>query len=356
MGEDAIFKNIEYGVELLIITYNSFVLYSRFNILYSVNMVFLITGPDTYRARQKLRELKDKFLKEVDPSGLNIHTVIGPTLAVEGVRHYLESQPLLARRRFIIFENVLSHKKKEVIEAILSALERENNRKAGEDNIAVFFDDDEPAAKNKLYSWLIKHAHVSRFTPLQGHELVAWTESEWLGRGRQIDQRAIKRLIASTGNDLWQLSGEIKKIDAYLEAGVIVDEKTIALIAREPFDDNIFAFTDAVLNGDLGKSAPMLMEHLEREMAPQQLVALLEKQFRVLLLLASAPVGHMPPTLPGIHPYMVRKLWPLAKQYGIVRLKKIYAALGQVDVDLKSSVGDAKILLLTFLTLCSKVS
>ena len=319
-------------------------------------MVFLITGPDTYRARRKLRELKDKFLKEVDPSGLNIHTVIGPTLTVEGVRHHLESQPLLARRRFVIFENVLSPKKKEVIEALVAALEREGNRKEGEDNIAIFFEDDEPTAKNKLHSWLIKHAHLLRFAALQGHELAAWTEDEWRRRGRQIDKRAMRRLLASTGNDLWQLSGEIKKIDAYLEAGAIVDEKTVILIAKEPFYDNIFAFTDAVLNGDLKKSAPMLMEHLEREMAPPQLVALLEKQLRVLLLLAEAPAGRMPPTLPGIHPYMVRKLWPLAKQYSTARLKKIYADLGQVDVDLKSSAGDAKTLLLTFLTSCSKVS
>ncbi|KKU49108.1 DNA polymerase III subunit delta [Candidatus Uhrbacteria bacterium RIFCSPLOWO2_12_FULL_46_10] len=313
-------------------------------------MVFLITGPDTYRARLKLRELKDKFLKEVDPSGLNMRTVNGATLTLEGVRHYLESQPLLARRRLMIFENVLSHKKLEVLEAVFGALEREQERKEGEDNIVIFFEGEEPTTKNHLHAWLVKHAHLLRFALLQGRELEQWVEDEWRGRGRRIDPRAVKRLIVSTGNDLWKLSNEIQKIDAYLEAGVMMDEKAVALMAEEPFDDNIFSFTDAVIGGDLKKSAPMLMEHLARELAPQQLIALLEKQLRVLLLLAEAPASRSAPTLPGIHPYMVKRLWATARRSDIKRLKKIYADLMKVDIDLKSSTGDFKTLLLTFLT------
>src|SRR3989338_6597082 len=258
-------------------------------------MVFLITGPDTYRARQKLHELKAKFLREVDPSGLNMHTVKGLALTLEEVRHHLESHPLLARRRFIVFDNVLSHKKAEVLQAIVQSLDREREQKEGEDNIAVFFEDEESSVKNKLHSWLVKHALLFRFPVLEGHNLLVWTEEEFNRRGRKITPRALRKLISSAGGNLWQLVNEIKKVDAYLEKDAIVEEVAVDLLINEALDDNIFAFVDAVVEGNLKKSALLLVEHLEREVSPQQLVALLEKQFRVLILLSKEKNQKTPP-------------------------------------------------------------
>ncbi|MBI3627096.1 hypothetical protein HY224_03555 [Candidatus Uhrbacteria bacterium] len=40
-------------------------------------MIFFLHGADTYRSRQKLKEIKDKFRKDVDPSGLNITVLDG---------------------------------------------------------------------------------------------------------------------------------------------------------------------------------------------------------------------------------------------------------------------------------------
>lgn len=312
-------------------------------------MVFLITGPDIYRARQKLAELKVKFLKEVDPSGLNMHTTLGSELDQEDIRHYLESQPFFARRRFVIFENVLSHKKPEVLRAIMDALLREQGRKEGEDNIVIFFEDEEPAAKNKLHLWLAQHAHLFRFPILEGHNLLVWVEDTFRQRGRAIAPKATRLLVASTGGDIWQLSREIQKIDSYLGKNEAVQEQTIGLMVNEMFDNNIFVLTDAIVEGDLKKSASLLTEHLARETSPQQLIALLEKQLRVMILLADAPAERAAPTLHGIHPYMAKKLLPIARRYEIERLKKIYADLMKVDIDLKSSAGDSKTLLLTFL-------
>jgi DNA polymerase III delta subunit len=102
--------------------------------------------------------------------------------------------------------------------------------------------------------------------------------------------------------------------------------------------------------GDLATAAPLLIGQLERSMNPSQLVALLEQQLRALLLLAAGGAGVVPRSRPGLHPHVVRKLAPLARRYDRARLRKIYADLAAVDVALKSSAGDAKTLLLTFLT------
>ena len=312
-------------------------------------MVFLITGPDTYRARQKLMELKNKFLKEVDPSGLNIRSVKSAALAPRAISHFLESQPLLARRRMVIFENILAEKKLVSEQDIIEALGREEDRVPGQSNIFIFFEDSESRAKSKLHSWLTKRAHLFRFPELTGGSLAAWVEAEFQRCQRTASAGAIRRLISVTGSDLWRLSGEIQKLDAFLEPDSSVDEQVVKLLIDEPFDSNIFLFIDAVLEGNIKQSSYLLMEHLGRETSPQQLVVLLEKPLRALILLTVDKKATPAENFSGIHPYMIKKLRPLAKRYDLHRLKDIYASLLAVDTAMKSSSGDAQTLLLNFL-------
>ena len=42
-------------------------------------MIIFLFGADTFRSRQKLKEIKDKFLREVDSSGMNMQTLDGKT-------------------------------------------------------------------------------------------------------------------------------------------------------------------------------------------------------------------------------------------------------------------------------------
>ena len=99
-------------------------------------MVFLITGPDTYRARQQLIELREKFCREVDPSGLNVVSLVGSTITRADVSNLIGTAPLLARRRFVVFEGLLTGGKTDVLDAIPKLLEREEA--AAQSNVIVF--------------------------------------------------------------------------------------------------------------------------------------------------------------------------------------------------------------------------
>lgn len=307
-------------------------------------MVFLVTGPDTFRARQKLQELREKFRREVDPTGLNLQTVDGRTMDVREVPHYFATTPFLARRRFVVFEHLLSAKKPDVHEAVRRFLEASRD----DGHIVVFYEEGPPTGRGGLASWLRQYARSQHFSVLEGRALTAWATAAFRERHRPIAPRALTRLLAATGQDLWRLSREVEKLNAYLEPGVVVDEATVTALVAPSFDDNVFALTDAVVAGNLTTGAPLLLEHLERSTTPPQLIALLEKSLRALLVIAESG-GRVSPNQTGIHPYLARRLAPLARRYDVARLKQIYADLAAVDVGLKTSAGDAKTLLLTFL-------
>lgn len=299
-------------------------------------MLFFITGPDTYRARQKLNELREKFRREVDPTGLNLETIDGATIDASSLRHRMYSAPLLARRRFIVFENLLTNKKSGVKDALGELLKKTID----DTNVIVLFEAEPPKGKQAILSWLKTHAHYQEFMPLQGRALTSWVESFCGERQRAIDTQASERLLAIFGNDLWRLSSEIKKIDAFLASGKTIDDKTVEALQSEQLPQDIFAFVDAVVRGDLAQSTKRLINHLQEGVSPQQLIALLEKQFRVLLILSEASSRRSAPTIEGVHPYIVTKLRPLARKYDYDRLKKIYADLAEIDVALKTTNTD----------------
>ena len=308
-------------------------------------MLFLLTGPDTYQARQKLNELKAKFRREVDPTGLNLLTVQGAAIDESALSHYLATAPLLARRRFVVIEDFFRHASIELQRAMAELLPKDSE----ESTVIVFFESTPSKSPTTVYRWLLQHAYVQQFSPLEGRALTAWAEAACSELQRTIEPHALVERLAVTSNDLWRLSHEIAKLDAYLMPQEVIRAADVQTVVGEPLADNIFELVDTIVSGAVKRSAPLLLQHLAQGLSAQQLVALLEKQLRLLILLAEA-TGSRPPHLEGVHPYVVKKLWPVAHKAEVPRLKKIYADLAEVDVDLKRSAGDARTLLLAFLT------
>jgi len=306
-------------------------------------MIFFITGPDTYRARRKLFDLRDKFSREVDASGLNLQTVDGSTVTVADLRHHLETFSFLARRRFIVFENLLIHKKTEILDAVLLILKKMDK----DSNVIVFFETNEPISKHALLPWLKKNSYFQSFDLLAKSQQIKFVEDEFKLRGRSIVPSAISLILNST-SDTWQIINAIEKIDAYLPVGSTVENNSVSVAVSEKINDNIFDLVDALIRNDIKKGAKLLMDQLAQGLSPQQLIALLETQLRILLLLSETQGRSL--NVPGVHPYVVKKLSPLASKVNFEHIKNVYAGLADLDISLKTIQIDPKTALLNFIT------
>jgi DNA polymerase III delta subunit len=311
-------------------------------------MVFFVTGPDTYRARQFVRDLKEKFCRDVDQSGLNVATVAGGSLNRTDLANLISTAPLLARRRFVVIADVLTAGKPEVLNDLVPLLEREAASAQG--NVVVFLEAVRPTKKHPLLTWLSTHARGTSFPLLVGDALTRWVTAELKRRGRIITVAARQRLLAMVGADTWRLGAELAKLDAALHVGRTVDEDAVATYVTPTLAGDVFGFVDAAVAGEANQAARVLRATFEAGASPAQLVALLEQALRVLLVLVAAPTGRAAPALavPGVHPYVVRKLAPLARRLTVTHLAAAYRRLADLDATLKTSGADPETLLTTF--------
>ncbi len=310
-------------------------------------MLFYITGPDTHRALDKLNELKEKFLRDVDPSGLSVSTVDGSILVGANLSGVFETGSLFGRRRFIVVRNLLKSKDKTIADTTKALLGNHGKTaKTAEENLIVFFEDEEPAAKSPLHTWLKAHAHTQHFPLLSGRTLEAWVMAELKKQHRQIEPAALRLLIERVGADTWSLSRELARLSNYLEPEAPVTTSVVESLIRPSLEEEIFPLIDAILAGDLRRSAPMLVGYLDQGENVQALVALLETQLRTLIVLAENPRA----TPSGVHPFVIKKLSPLARRYRPDDLKKIYERLADLDMQLKTTSDDPTTLLLSLLT------
>lgn len=306
-------------------------------------MIFLVAGPDTYRAREKISALRDKFEREVDASGLNIHTIDGSALTEADLAHAFDVSPLLARRRFIVIEGLMNNKNKKLQEAVLNRLKNEKDEKDG--NIVVLYEEQPPKGTSSLFAWLMQHAHAQTFSDLSGAALTRWVNQLAESRERTLLPAATSELINIHSADLWGLANDFNKLDAHFAAGTTITDADVRALCGDPHSDDIFLLVDSIVTGNLKKSAPMLLEHLARGLSPQQLIGLLEKQFSILIRLLS---GDKNPS--GVHPFVVKKLTQVSAATTLDNIKNAYHELAEVDLELKSSTTSPQTILLQYLS------
>lgn len=303
-------------------------------------MIFLITGPDTFRVQQKLQALKAKFEQEVDASGLNMHEVKGATLKIEELAHAFDAMPLLARRRFVVINNVLSNKNVKLHEAILVRLKAD----VKDGNIVVFVEEEPPTIKSPLFDWLMSNAIAQSFATLTGANLSRWFRQYASSLGREVVPQAERLLLDLHGGDLWGLVSDLKKLDAFLPLKQTIVAADVTALCESPYHEDIFRLVDAMLAGDTKTGVMLLDESLANGLAPLQLVGLLEKQLAVLVAILKGANE-----LSGVHPFVFKKLKAVAVHTTLEKVRQAYVDLAQIDVTLKSSTTSPAVLLTQFL-------
>ena len=53
--------------------------------MYNTIMIIFLYGADTFRSREKLKSLKDRFIREVDRSGLNLIELDGEKAGINDI-------------------------------------------------------------------------------------------------------------------------------------------------------------------------------------------------------------------------------------------------------------------------------
>jgi DNA polymerase-3 subunit delta len=323
-------------------------------------MIIFLYGPDTFRSRQKLKEIKEKFIKEIDKSALNIEILDGQTLETSEFEKAVSTPSFLAKKRLVIIEDLISKNKGQKIQKELLETLDKNGLK---DTIVVFWEGGLTEVKTKksksklskqrsnlFFARLKKEKYAQEFKLLTEAEVHRWATKEIKARGGKIQAPALRLLTDLVGNDLWQMNSEIDKLLAFAQNKSITIADVNNLV-KTKLDDNIFKLTDALGQKNKKLALKLISDQLKSGTQPTELLAKVTWQFRNLLLVKGFvkengegyPSSRLTYQL-GLHPFVIKKTMAQVRSHQLPQLKKNYQHLLTIDYKIKTSQINPEIL------------
>src|SRR3989344_4677999 len=190
-------------------------------------MLIVLHGPDTFRSLRSLEEIKEKFKRDVDPTGSSIVVFDADAEDADRLHNALFASSFFARRRLVVVKNILraNVSVRAIVEKTL-----ETSPEMGE-HIVVCWEDKEigkPAKRSgkgvvkktkkntvtskALEGLLLRSPYVKYFGEFSGAELVRWVAEECKRMSVEIDPSAAEEFARRVGGDLWRADSELQKV------------------------------------------------------------------------------------------------------------------------------------------------
>ena len=129
---------------------------------------------------------------------------------------------------------------------------------------------------------------VERYDRLGPGDVTAWVKARAALAGVTLRPDALEALASAIGPDTERIENEIGKLAAWAKGEPVTGPDVHGLVSGA-IESEVFDLTKAVVRRDVRTAAPLLERLLAEGSAPQQILALLLWQFRVLLFAASDP-------------------------------------------------------------------
>lgn len=305
-------------------------------------MILFFHGADTFRSRQKLREVLEKFRRDVDPQGYNMTKLHGSDCSVQQIIGSLTAAPFMARKRLVLVEGLS--------EMDMSDDEEENLSQAAEaalDADVVFIVWEAALTKTQLkglvFDTLKLSPYTTEFAALDQAQIGSWMRQRLQQAGIQLDNAAWAHLSLAVEDDLYRASSETDKIIAYAQA---FGKNTLALADVKVFvagglRDDVFALVDTVTQGRPKDSLALLHDQIQSGSHPLELNSLLFRQYRLLQQVMDGQnqglTSEKIASLYKMHPFVAKKLSGQSRRMQAHQIRRAYDTLVRLDSDIKGS-------------------
>ncbi len=322
-------------------------------------MIAAFYGKDGFSAHEALAALT----KELDSDGASGEGLAGNTVRIEGrtakpdeLLGICQTVPFLAAHRLVVVDGLLGR-----FEQDFSRRGRAPRRAKSEESALgawqPFIDalphlpetttlvlmDGAVGARNPFLKALPKGARVQEFKPLAQADVAGWILRRSARHGVTVHARAVAVLAQLVGNQLWLLDSELEKLATYANGAEVTEDDVRALVsfARDP---NIFAMVDAVVEGRTRDSIELLHRLLQEGEAPQRLLAVVARQYRLLLMAKELLEQRVrPPEISArleVQGFVIQRLLQQAPLYTIDKLRRAYRLLLDADLSVKRGIHD----------------
>jgi DNA polymerase-3 subunit delta len=317
-------------------------------------MFYIIYGDDNYRCHEALEDIR-VGLGSPEMVSINTTALDGRKLTTRELSDVCSVVPFMSPTRLVIVDGLLKRFQAGEKASRSNGNGDENGNSPLKDwqnitayiktmpqttTLVLFEADLDAKASNPLLKTLSPAADkVLQLNEIKGKELTGWIRAYTANNGGKMSATATNLLADYIGGDLWSLTGEINKLITFCIGREITenDVKEVSSFARE---ENIFALVDSVLEGRTKEAQHMLHRMLRYGTAPQQILAMIERQLAIVLRVKDMgqdlPMQEIKERL-GLHPrYPIDKTLKQARTFTIARLRKCFHCLLDTDVAIKT--------------------
>lgn len=332
------------------------------------SQIYIFFGEDDFSLRQKLDRWKQEFAKKYSPEAVVLVERGEDEVAIINALDQATSPSLFAAKKLVIARDCLPKKASETRlgDYILNLIDR-----GPENAFVVFWETARPdrrlGAVKKIFA---AKANQTEFTLPHGRVLNAWIKAYAKLSGATMDEEAIEALAVYLGRDLyeekkiagrvvdrreafdlWQAHSEIRKLSAYSPS---ITAAAVKALVKPRVPENVFALTDELVKKDRRKVFEILEQLLGQSNTDEKssvikIVGLLAEHIRSLLLIKIMQEARLAPEA------MADKLgWSSGRVYVLTKnaaaqslpqLRKLVDRLAEIDLKLKSSDDNPRLLL-----------
>lgn len=313
---------------------------------------YIFHGDDDLRIEEEVGKLRAKI--NTSPNAdLNSAEFDGAQTPIGEILSAVMAYPFLSDKRLVIVRDLLAwitrkgagETGKKALEALMTTLPMLPDWAR-----LIFWEREKLSESHKIVK--LAQSDERGFEKLY---LVPKDSTEWiLKRAREvynveIEPAAAVALASVTGSDLRGADNELIKLIAFVDGEHPIRESDVALLTPYVQDASMFDMIDALAEGR-GKAASALMYRLlEQQEDPFTILGMINRQFRLLLMARDhLDRGGSPKdigTALSVHPFVGEKLAKQSRAFNSAQLERIYRALHEYDVKIKTGQIDAKLAL-----------
>jgi len=291
-------------------------------------MIIFLYGQDTYRIKEKAREIIEHH-KKVHKNGLSLKHFSDFSSLEDDIKQV----SMFKEKKLIIINNLFSEK--EFKDKFL-----ENKEKLlKSDDIILIIEPENIIKSDSLFKFLKKNAKCQKFELLTAAKLKNWAQKEFEKHNSEINPQALDLLIEYSDSDLWKMNNEIIKLANY-KNNDIINKEDVGLLIRSKIETDIFKTIDAIAEKNKSKALKLVHKHLEKGDSPLYLISMVNYQFKNLLIVKDLIEKHQPYSVilkkSGLHPYVVKKSYSQSYKFNFQELKKIYQKIFEIDFQIKT--------------------
>lgn len=309
-------------------------------------MLIWIYGDDGFRVKERVAEMRAKFVEKFDAAGMNVDDIVVRAAddADRGaVMQSVQSSPFLSEKRFVSIRGLAGVLKK--AEAHVWA---EGLRSTPESTIVVLSELLESAKVEKLELFKaladVPGAHRYPMPLMQGGELRAWVATHAKKYNATFAPRALDVLLERTGADTWRIDAEIAKLAAYAGGSPIAADHIAAMVRRE-YEEDVFGLIDVLMRGDARVGLRRLAEERLAGADDFPLFGMLTRQIRLLIQvkdiqerLPRASKAEIAGAL-DLHPFVVQKIAGESARFTLVQLRRLHDMAFRFDRSMKRGLA-----------------